>query len=84
MLPACASSRSEPPAAAAADPVIETRTVVEKVCPEELRLAAPERPDPAPDARIEGNDSGMAWLRDMMGWAGLIEARLADAKKDCE
>lgn len=83
MLTACAASRSEPPARAA-DPVIETRTVVDRTCPVELKLDPASRPEPAAGARIEGNDSGMAWLREIAAWGALGWARLADARKDCE
>ncbi len=82
-LSACAASRSEEPQRAA-DPVIERVTETVTVCPAELRQQVPERPRPEEDAELTGNASGMAWLDNMLGWAGLIELRLIDAAKECK
>jgi hypothetical protein len=82
MLTACASSVNERPQPVA-DPVIETRTEVVRVCPPELTAARPARPVPAADAVIEGNPTGLAWLNAVLAWAGLIEDRLSDAAAQC-
>lgn len=44
----------------------------------------PARPVPAGDAELTGNPSGLAWLNDLLAWAGLIELRLSDAAKECK
>lgn len=82
MLTACAGSADKRPQVAA-DPVIETRTEVVRVCPPELTAARAARPEPAPDAVIEGNAAGLAFLNDVLVWAGLIEDRLSDAAAQC-
>lgn len=83
MLTACAASRSEPANLLPADPVVETRTVVEKVCPPELSQARPTRPALPVDARLDGNQSGLDWLSATLALLGLLEDRLDDAAKEC-
>lgn len=83
MLTACAASRGEPANLLPPDPVIETRTVVERVCPAELRQARPARPVLAADARLDGNRSGLDWLSATLALLGLLEDRLDDAAKEC-
>lgn len=82
-LAACSASHSNGPAALPPDPVLVERVRVEMVCPAELKLDVPPRPAPAADARIEGNAGGMAWLRAVLVRAGLLEARLVDAAREC-
>ena len=82
MLTACAASVSDA-AQSAPDPVIETRTVTVRVCPAELRAALPPRAEAAADAVLSGNEAGMAWLNALLARLGLVEARLADAAKEC-
>ncbi len=82
MLPACAHSPSEL-VRSVPDPVVVTRTVTEQVCPPELRLAMPPRPDLPADAALTGSGSGMAWLTAILARLGLLEDRIADAAKDC-
>ncbi len=81
-LHACATSLTEAPAIAP-DPLIETRTVVRTVCPPEVTAALPARPQPAPDAIVQGNDAGMGWLSAMLVHLGLVEGRITDAKDQC-
>lgn len=83
MLAACSASPSKPGPASAPDPVIEQRVEIQRVCPAELRLAVVPRPTLAAEAQLAGNEAGMAWLRAMLARLGLIEARLADAAKEC-
>lgn len=87
MLTACAGSPNKPAASASSDlgpdPVIASRTVTRLVCPAELALPLDPRPLPAVDARLEGNEPGMAWLRAVLSRLGLIEDRLADAAAEC-
>ena len=83
MLTACAASPSEPANLLPPDPVIETRTVIERVCPAELRLALPARPVLPASARLDGNEAGLGWLAEMLARTGLIEDRIADAAKEC-
>lgn len=82
MLTACVGSGNSRPTSAP-DPVIVSRTETVKICPAELRLAIDPRPQPTSDAIITGNDAGMAWLRQILERLGLVEARLADAAKEC-
>ena len=63
--------------------VIETRTEVVRVCPPEVTAARPGRPEPGRDAVITGSPAGLAWLNDVLAWAGLLEDRLADAAGQC-
>jgi hypothetical protein len=83
MLSACAASQVTDRPVRTADPVIQTRTVTERVCPAELRAPRPARPVPAADAELQGNASGMAWLNALLAYMGLVEDRLSDAAKDC-
>jgi hypothetical protein len=82
MLHACATSSNDRPSIEA-DPLIETRTVVRTVCPAEITAALPPRPQPAGDAVITGNETGMAWLSDTLIHLGLVEGRIRDAKEQC-
>ncbi|MFN3858406.1 MAG: hypothetical protein ACK4RV_11730 [Caulobacter sp.] len=63
-LTACATSGAEPSSltAPAADPVIETRTIVRLTCPDEIWRPLPEEPTPAPDAEVTWNDAGGLWI----------------------
>lgn len=83
MLTACQSSPAALNRAPAADPVIHTERRVETVCPPELGQALPPKVAKAAGAEIEGNEAGMAWLRDHLGREGLLEDRLVDAAKAC-
>ena len=83
MLPACSSSGAERTVKSAPDPVIETRTVTREVCPAELALPLSERPRPGADAKLTGNEAGMAWLGAIMAHLGLLEDRLRDAAGAC-
>lgn len=84
MLSACAASNSEKPRSVPTpDPVIQVRTETVRVCPPELTAPRPARPQPASDAVLTGNDSGMAWLTALLAYTGLIEDRLTDAAEDC-
>lgn len=82
MLHACATSQTDRPALAP-DPLIETRTVVETVCPPEVTAALPARPPVPADAVIEGNDAGLGWLSALLIHLGLVEGRIHDAKDQC-
>lgn len=82
MLTACAGS-ADNRAASAPDPVIETRTEVVRVCPPEVTAARPGRPKPGKDAVLTGSPTGLAWLNDVLAWAGLLEDRLVDAAGQC-
>lgn len=81
MLGACASfgaSRSTEP-----DPVIETRVETQRVCPPELSLTPPERPEVPADAIVEANASGARWLAAELAWGGRLLALFTDAAGAC-
>lgn len=52
-------------------------------CPAELLAAQPGRPAPGPDAVLNGNPAGLAFLNQTIAWAGLLADRLADAAAQC-
>ena len=81
MLSACAGSQA--PRVKVADPVVETRTIIRELCPEELRLAVPAMPAPAPEAVLRGNEAGLRFHAELGAWGKLLEARLADAASGC-
>lgn len=81
MLNACAGSQA--PRVRAADPVVEIRTITRELCPEELRLAVPAMPSPAPEAVLRGNEAGLRFHAELGAWGKLLEARLADAAAGC-
>ena len=83
MLTACASSANDAAPRSAPDPVVEVRTVTVVSCPAEVTAALPARPIPDPDARLDGNEQGMAWLRAILSRLSLIEDRLSDASTQC-
>lgn len=83
MLSACASSAGKAPIDSTPDPVIETRTVTVVHCPPELLIETAPRPVPAAGAKLEGNEAGFAWLRELLARLGLLEDRLADARGAC-
>ena len=83
MLPACSSSGADRTVGSAPDPVIETRTVTREVCPAELALPLGERAQPGADAKLTGNEAGMAWLAAILARLGLLEDRLRDAAGAC-
>lgn len=83
MLAACSSSGGNKGINSAPDPVIETRTVIRTVCPAEITAPVAPRPEPGADARLTGNDAGMAWLAAILARLGLLEDRLADAGSTC-
>lgn len=67
----------------AADPVVETRTITRELCPEELRLALPAMPAPAPEAVLRGNEAGLRFHAELGAWGGLLQRRLQDAAAGC-
>lgn len=81
MLSACAGSPAPRPASA--DPVVEIRTVTRALCPEELRLALPPMPTPAPEAVLRGNEAGLRFHAELGAWGGMLERRLQDAAAGC-
>lgn len=83
MLAACGSSETEVHSAPAPDPLVVTRTEIRTVCPAELKLPLGARPQVPTDAKVTGNDAGMAWLNAILGRVTLLEDRLADAAKEC-
>lgn len=78
MLGACTTSRAAPPA-----PIVEQRTVTRILCPIELKLALPAKPQPAAVAVIQGNEAGLAFIAGLAGWGDDLAARLADAAAAC-
>jgi hypothetical protein len=77
MLSACATSR--PPAA----PIVKQTTVTRTICPIELKLALPAKPQPSPGAIIQGNEAGLGFVSDLGGYADDLAARLSDAAAGC-
>jgi hypothetical protein len=82
MLTACAtsgdSSRPVEP-----DPVIETKTTIIKLCPEELRLAIPEGPTRPAASVIKTSDAMLKYLAARFAREDLLESRLRDAAGAC-
>ncbi len=63
--------------------MIETRTIVRTLCPDELRLAVPAMPTPEPQAVLRGNEAGLRFHAELGAWGGLLARRLADAAAGC-
>lgn len=83
MLSACASSQTETRPESAPAPVIETRTEVRLHCPAELDAPIGALPAVPDGAVIEGNETGLGWLGDVLAYARGLADRLADARKSC-
>lgn len=82
MLSACGGSLATPPRPAA-DPIVETRTVIRRVCPAELVAPLPPRVATPADAAIEATREVLAWIGARFAREDAIEARLRDAAGQC-
>lgn len=68
----------------ARDPIVETRTVIERVCPAELLAGAvPAKPEPAKGAVLDGNAAGLDFLRALGRWGDDLRLLFADAAAQC-
>lgn len=83
MLSACGGLRDKVPPQPVPDPVIVTRTEVRTICPAEVTAPIAARPAVPDGAELNGNEAGMGWLEAMFARLGLLEDRLADARKEC-
>lgn len=83
MIAACAHSPVTRPLPTAADPIVQTRTVVRVECPTELRGALPAKPPVPAGARVDANAAGLDWIGQLGRWGDGLFARLTDAAKSC-
>jgi hypothetical protein len=85
MTSACATSSGTKPLPRDPDPIVETRTVVQRVCPAELLAPVPAKPKrPAGDgASLTGDAATLGWIGAIVRWADEIASLLADAKLSC-
>lgn len=67
----------------APDPVVETRTVVERVCPAELLGEIPAKPAPPAGAVVDGNVAGLDWIGMLGRWGDKLRLLLTDAAAQC-
>lgn len=85
MLTACGSVGKSPPRTAEAPPqVLQVNTQRVVVCPAELEQAIPPRAEPPAGAILRANDEADSYLDAKDGREDLLEARLRDAKADCD
>ncbi|PKP93175.1 MAG: hypothetical protein CVT77_06490 [Alphaproteobacteria bacterium HGW-Alphaproteobacteria-16] len=82
MLSACLASPETRPARAA-DPIVETRTVREKVCPDEVAAPLPPRIATPAGAAIAASEEVLRWIGQRFAREEVLEKRLADARAGC-
>lgn len=80
---ACATSRETKPLPRAPDPIVETRTVIERVCPPELLGAIATKPVQPKGAVIEAEPETLGWIGALARWGEGLRARLIDAARTC-
>ena len=79
---ACGHSPT-PRLAIAADPVIETRTVRQIVCPAEITAALPPVEAMPANSAIEASREVLRWIGRRFAREELLERRIIDAKSQC-
>ena len=85
MLTACGSAGKSPPRIATTPPPVlqvDVQRIV--VCPAELEQAIPPRAEPPPGAILRTNEEADSYLDAKDGREDVLEARLRDAKADCD
>jgi hypothetical protein len=65
------------------DPIVETRTVVQRACPPELLAAPPQRPARPAGGAITGDPATLAWIGQLSRWGDTLAALFADAAGQC-
>lgn len=83
MMTACAHSPGSKPLPADPDPVVETRTVIERVCPAELAEAPAPLPARPAGGVLEGDQRTLAWVGEIARAAADLWQRLFDAGAAC-
>jgi hypothetical protein len=83
MMTACAHSPASKPLPRDPDPVVETRTVIERVCPVELAEAPAPLPKRPAGGVLEGDQRTLAWVGAMARAAAELWQQLFDARAAC-
>lgn len=63
--------------------MIETRTIVRKVCPSELTAPLPPKVATPLDLVIDASKAVLGWISDHLAREALLERRIADGSAQC-
>lgn len=83
MMPACAHSPRSRPLPRDADPVVETRVQVERICPADLAEAPADLPARPAGGVLEGDRATLAWVGAIARAASDLWGRLTGARAEC-
>lgn len=83
MMTACAHSPASKPLPRDPDPVVETRTLIERVCPAELSAEIGQLPKRPAGGVLEGDTATLAWVGAIARAAANLWQQLFDARAAC-
>lgn len=67
----------------ASDPIVETRTITQRVCPPELLGPVPAKPARPAGAALTGDAASLGWLGRLARWGDALALLLTDAAQGC-
>lgn len=83
MMTACAHSPASKPLPRDPDPVVETRTLIERACPAELSAEIGQLPKRPAGGVLEGDTATLAWVGAIARAAADLWRQLFDARAAC-
>lgn len=85
MLTACGHDGAQKPSLRLTDPdpVVQTKTVREVICPADLYRELPPEPQPAAGAVVRTNDQGSDYLQAKIGRGDAAVQVIEDTKRAC-